>query len=116
MNRLAAIAFLEVLSLVAPRVSGKEVTTPNATGQCPPPAVLVSFLGFTEGQAAQFRQLLSQFETTMLPLEEQIASRQAQLDSLLDKPEPNPAEIVGLVLEIRALKHQVAQAVWGVLG
>lgn len=116
MNRLAAIAFLEVLSLVAPQVSGKEVTTPNATGQCPPPAVLVSFLGFTEAQAAQFRQLLSQFETTMLPLEEQIASRQAQLDSLLDKPEPNPAEIVGLVLEIRALKHQVAQAVWGVLG
>jgi hypothetical protein len=37
-NRLAAIAFLEVLSLVVPRVRGKEVTTsPNSTGQCPPP-------------------------------------------------------------------------------
>jgi peptidoglycan hydrolase CwlO-like protein len=112
MNRLAAIAFLEVLSLVVPQVRGKEVTaSPNSTGQCPPPAVVASFLGFTEGQAAQFGELLSQFQTTVRPLQEQIATRQAQLDSLLNKSQPNPAEIGRLILEIHALQQQVAQAI-----
>ena len=112
MNRLAAIAFLQVLSLVAPQVRGKDVMTPpNSTGQCPPPAVVASFLSFTEGQTAQFGELLSQFQTTVRPLQEQIAARQSQLDGLLNKSQPNPAEIGRLVLEIHALQRQVAQAI-----
>jgi hypothetical protein len=131
MNRLAVITLLGVLLFVAPQARGqgvqqqatRQATTPqvltngatpatNSSDQCPPPSAVVdSFLGFTVGQAAQFGQLLTQFQTTVHGLQTQIAARQAQVENLLNQPNPNPAVIGTLIVQIHALQQQAAKAV-----
>ena len=133
MNKPTAMAFLGLLAVVAPQAKGQgtmpaataniaaaqvmpdtAITAPtvaNSIDLCPPPAVVISFLGFTETQAAQFKELFGQFETTLHGLQAQIAVRQALLDTQLNQPSPNPTAIVNLVLQIHALQQQAGHAV-----
>ncbi len=113
MKRLAAIVFVALLLFVArPASATQKPTSPaNSTDQCQSPAVVASFLGFTDAQTAQFGDLLNQFQTTVYGLQTQITVRQAQLDALLSQPNPNPAVIGSLFLQIHALQQQVAQAI-----
>ncbi len=113
MKRLAAIAFLAVISFVAPHADAIQIPTPppNSADKCVPPAVVAAFLGFTEPQAVQFGDLLNQFQTAQRGLQEQIAARQAQLDILLGQPNPDPAVIGSLFLQIHALQQEVARAI-----
>jgi Spy/CpxP family protein refolding chaperone len=113
MKRLVVIIFLAVLSFIAPQAKANQIEAPapKSADQCLPPAVVASFLGFTEAQAAQFGDLLVQFQTTLHGLQEQIAVRQTQLDILLGQPNPHPAIIGSLFLQIHALQQQVAQVI-----
>ena len=112
MKIYSATLLLAVISLLAPQAGAAQAApAPNSADPCPAPAVVASFLGFTEAQAAQFGALLGQFEPTLHGLQEQIAARQTQLDTLLSQPNPNPAVVGSFVLQIRALTQQVAQAV-----
>ncbi len=115
MKRLCATLLVTVLSFspVLAKASQIEALAPESAGQCRPPAVVASFLGFTETQAAQFGDLLGLFQTTLHGLQEQIAARQAQLEVLLDQPNPDPAIVGGLFLQIHSLQRQVAQVIQG---
>jgi len=93
------------------RAPQTEVPSSESTVQCVPPAVVASFLGFTEAQTAQFESLFGQFQTTLHGLQEQIGARQSQLDILLSQPNPNPAVVGTLLLQIHALQQKVAQAI-----
>lgn len=112
MKTLTATLFMAVLSfLPVPTNATPTQGPPPVTGDtCVPPAIVASFLGFTPAQAAQFQTLLGQFLPTLQALQTQIAERQTQLEIQLDQPNPNPGNIVGLVLQIHALQQQVAQA------
>ncbi len=70
MKRLAAIVFVALLLFVArPASATQKPTSPaNSTDQCQSPAVVASFLGFTDPQTAQFGDLLNQFQTTVYGL------------------------------------------------
>ncbi len=118
MKTLGATVLLTLLCFILPqaRATEIEVLTPKIADQCLPPAVVASFLGFTEAQAAQFAGLLGQFEPSLQGLQEQIAARQAQLDILLSQSSPHPAIVGSLLLQIHALQQQVAQAVQGFQG
>lgn len=109
------LALLLMLSFIPPEAKTVQIEAPppKSTDQCLPPAVVASFLGFTEAQATQFGALLGQFQSTLRGFEEQIAARQAQLGVLLNQPNPDPAIVGTLVLEIHTLRQQVAQAIQG---
>ena len=113
MKTLAATVFLAALSFVPPQ--GKAPPTAaapqNWADPCPPPAVVAAFLGLTASQAAQFGGLLGQSQAALGGLQQQIAALQAQLDSLVSEPNPDPAAIGNLFLQIHALGQQVAQTI-----
>ena len=113
MKRLAALALLATLPLLVSQAAGRALAAPQTSnGQCPPPpAVVATFLGFTDAQAQQFGILLNQFQTTVHTLQEQIAALQQQLNTLLGQPRPDPAAVGKLVLQIHALEQQVEQAI-----
>ena len=112
MKTRSAIVFLAIVSLIPPcaRADQIEAPQPNSAGQCSPPAVVEAFLGFADTEAVEFGELLNQFQTTLRGLQEQIAARQTQLEMLLSQPNPDPANIGGLFVQINALQKQVAQA------
>jgi Spy/CpxP family protein refolding chaperone len=115
MKKLAVTVLLTALSITPLRANANQIESlpPKSVDQCPPPAVVASFLGFTETQAAQFRDLVVQFQTTLHGLQEQMGGRQAQLEVLLGQPSPDPGIIGSLFLQIHALQQQVAQVVKG---
>lgn len=115
MKRLCATLLVTVLSFapVLAKAGQIEALPSESAGQCLPPAVVASFLGFTETQAAQFGDLLALFQATLHGLQEQIAARQAQLSVLLDQPNPDPAIVGSLFLQIHTLERQVAQVIQG---
>ena len=105
MKTRTATVFLMMLSFVPLWAQG------NPPGPCPPPpAVVASFLGFTSGQAAQFGNLVGQFEPTLQGLQGQIAAQQVQLNMLLSQPNPDAASLGSILLQIRTLQQQVAHA------
>jgi len=113
MKRLVGIMFLAMLAFIPRQANANQTVAPAAPSvdQCPPPAVVASFLGFTESQATQFAQLLAQFQTTLHGVQEQVATVQAQLDTLLGQPNPDPAVAGRLFLQIHALQQQAAHVV-----
>jgi Spy/CpxP family protein refolding chaperone len=113
MKRAAVFTFLSVLSLLASPAQSKTIPqSTSSTEPCPPPpAVVAAFLGFSPAQIEQFGTLLTQFQTNVHSLQEQIAPRQQQLDALLSQPNPNPAQVGVLVVQIHALQQQVAQVI-----
>jgi Spy/CpxP family protein refolding chaperone len=76
-----------------------------------PPAVVASFLGFTDAQASQFGDLLYQLQTALNNLQQQITALQNQLDILLGQPNPDPALVGSLFLQLHALQVQVAHTI-----
>lgn len=114
MKIYAATLFLTVFSSILPQAKVVQTEVPpKSADQCLPPAVVASFLQFTDAQAAQFGGLVDQFQATLRGLEEQIAARQAHLEALLSQPHPDPAIVGNMFLQIHALQQQVAQAVQG---
>jgi hypothetical protein len=113
MKKLVALSLFAMLLVHLPEVAGKSVAaSSNSNEQCPPlPAVVAMFLGFTSGQAEQFGILLSRFQSNLRPVQEQIAAHQQQLNILLSQPNPSPALVGSLVLQIHALEQQVAHVV-----
>jgi septal ring factor EnvC (AmiA/AmiB activator) len=113
MEKAAVLAFFLVLPLLPQRVSGQMVVeSPSLAEQCPPPpAVVAAFLAFSPGQAEEFGILLNQSQNNLRSLQEQIAPRQQQLDALLSQPNPDPAMVGALVLQIHALQYQQAQVI-----
>lgn len=113
MKKTAILTLLLVLTLFAS--SAQSETIPQSTSSTdqypPPPAVVAAFLGFSPAQIEQFGTLLTQFQTNVHSLQEQIAPRQQQLDALLSQPSPNPAQVGVLVVQIHALQQQVAQVI-----
>jgi Spy/CpxP family protein refolding chaperone len=111
MRRLVSILFLAVVWSATPPAKANPTEAPpaNSADQCLPPAVIASFLGFTEAQAAQFGELLPQLQAALHGLQEQTATLQTQLDILLGQPNPDPAMVGSLFLHIHALQLQVAQ-------
>jgi len=79
--------------------------------QPPAPAIVVHFLGFSDQQAAQFRQLLQNLQETAGGLQQQIGPKQQALDTLLSTAQPDPATVGKLLLEIHALQQQFGQTV-----
>lgn len=118
MKTLAMTAVLTVLSFIPPQAGAAQIgpAPQQSAEQCLPPAVVASFLGFTEAQATQFVGLLGQIQAALPGLQEQIAARQAQLDILLSQPNPDPAVVGNLFLQIHALQQQLAQAIEGFQG
>lgn len=113
MKKAAVATFLLVLPLFALQARGNTTAvSPSSLEQCPlPPAVVASFLAFSPAQAEQFVALLTQFQANARAVQEQIAPRQQQLDALLSQPNPNPALVGVLVLQIHALQQQLAQII-----
>ncbi len=112
MKTILAPLLLAALSCVPAHANTTQTAASQSqqTDACPPPAVVASFLQFTEAQTSQFGPLLVQFESTIHALEQQIAARQAQVDILASQPNPNPVPIGLLVLQIHALQQQIAKA------
>lgn len=113
MKKIAVLTLLTVLLGFTYQTAGQTVAAvPGSIDQCPPPpAVVATFLGFTDGQAEQFGILLNQFQSTLRSLQEQIAPRQQQLNVLLSQPDPDPATVGALVLQLHALQQQMEQVI-----
>ena len=77
----------------------------------PAPAIVAQFHGFSDHQAAQFRQLLQNLQETAGELQQQIGPKQQALDTLLSTAQPDPATVGKLLLEIHALQQQFGQTV-----
>ncbi len=79
--------------------------------QAPPaPMAVAQFLGFSETQAARFQELLQGMQAAIGGLERQMGARQQQLERLLSDDKTDPASVVGLLVQIRALQRQTGQA------
>lgn len=94
MKRLVSIVLLAMLCSVAPPAKGNPTgdAPPEPADQCQPPAVVASFLDFTDAQAAQFEDLLTQLQTTVYGLQQQIATLQTQLDEYFYRLNVHTAE------------------------
>jgi Spy/CpxP family protein refolding chaperone len=73
--------------------------------------VVAKFLGLSEPQAAQLRELLGELQGSASELEQQIGAKQMQLEQLVNSPNPNPQAVGILFLQIQALNRQLAQAI-----
>ena len=107
MKTRAMTAFLAMLSLCSLQANADQagaLATP--TGQCPPPGVVAAFLGI---DTKTLGDLASEYVTNLHGLEEQITARQSQLNALLSQPNADPAAVGTDVLQIQALRQQVAQ-------
>ncbi len=85
---------------------------PAGAQEPPPPApvVVAQFLGFTETQGEQFRNLLQNLQATMGGLGEQMGPRRQRLEELLNSDAPDPAAVGAALLEIRGLERQARRA------
>jgi Spy/CpxP family protein refolding chaperone len=111
-----AILLSSLLSLAPPAVRAAQTTSapaasPACADQCSPPAVVASFLNLTPAQTAEFQALLGQFLPAIQELKGQIMVLQKQLETELDQPQPNPAAIVALNLQIHGRQQQIDRAV-----
>jgi Spy/CpxP family protein refolding chaperone len=87
-------------------------TNANANAACPtPPAVVASVLGLTPGQVEQFGTLLSQVLPVLHELQQQRTATQAQLDALLGQPNPDPAQVGKLVVQLHVIEVQTTQVI-----
>ena len=77
----------------------------------PAPAIVAHFLGFSDSQAAQFKQLLQSLQATAGGLQQQISPKQQSLEILLSAAQPDPATVGQLLLEIHGLQQQLGQAI-----
>lgn len=113
MKTLSPTLFLIVLIFSLLPAKAAQTGTPQAKSadQCAPPTVVAALLNLSEAQTAQFATLLDQFQPTLQGLFEQITVLQTQLDVWLSQPNPNPAVIGNLLLQIHALQQQLAQAI-----
>jgi LTXXQ motif family protein len=113
MKKLSFVALIASMLFFAPPMVGKTVTaSTNVNAPCPPPpAVVASFLGLTPGQVEQMGALLAQVLPTLQGLQEQAAVLQHQLDVLLREPNPDPAQVGRLVVQLHVLQQQAAQVV-----
>lgn len=107
---LTLLASLHLQAQAAPVATAAASSSANASTPCTPPAVVASFLNLSEAQLSDYVPLWTQFDTALQALQEQIVASQAKLDALLSQPNPNPAAITKLLLQIHALEQQVAQA------
>ncbi|MDD5544613.1 MAG: hypothetical protein PHX83_15715 [Acidobacteriia bacterium] len=107
---LLALCLPLVMTGTSRNASTSAVTNVGAQ-EPPPPVVVAAFLNLSEAQAAQFRDLLNEFQTSVSGLQEQLGGRQNQLQGMLNTPGADPASVGGLVLEIHAIELQVGQAV-----
>ena len=107
MKTQVATGLLAMLLSVSSPVKADSSEAP----QCPPPAVVAAFLGFTDAEAAQFGTSLGQLQTTLHGVQSQITASEAQLNTLLAQPNPDPATIGGLFLQIHSLQQQAGQAI-----
>jgi Spy/CpxP family protein refolding chaperone len=82
----------------------REVQTSSGPGN---PALAVSaFLGFSETQTSTFLQMFTTLQNALHNLQEQMQTKQHQLQELLSMPQPDPASLGRLMLEIHALEMQ----------
>ncbi len=81
--------------------------------QTPPPApgVVVQFLSFSDAQVSRFQQLLQGLQGAVSGVEQQVAVKQQQLQSLLAADRPDAAAVGALLVGIVALQRQMAPAV-----
>ncbi len=80
---LVALCFSPVLSGTPGMAPASFSTTPDPTAPPPPLVVVAKFLGLSEPQQAQFRELLAGLQGTASELEQQIGAKQAQLEQLV---------------------------------
>jgi len=121
MKQASIITVLTLVSLFAQPARSSTTAQSPATPQSntqpapcpPPPAIVASFLNFSPAQTEQFEILLTQFQTDLNALQQQIVPRQQQLDALLSQPNPNPAQIGALVVQVHALQQQQGQVLQG---
>src|SRR5215471_17584784 len=80
----------------------QEVQTSSRSGN---PALAVSgFLGFSETQTSTFLQMFTTLQNAMQDLQAQMQAKQQQLQEMLSMPEPDPASLGRLMLQIHALE------------
>lgn len=107
MKTRAMTAFFAMLSFCSLQANADQTGAPaTPTGQCPPPGVAAAFLGI---DTKTLGDLASEYVTNLDGLEEQISARQSQLNALLSQPNADPAAVGTDVLQIQALRQQVAQ-------
>jgi hypothetical protein len=116
MKKLGFVTLLFVSMLFfAPQMEGStEPASANASTPCPPPpAVVASFLGLTPGQEEQFGILLSRVLPVLQGLQQQGTAVQQQLEVLLSQPNPDPAPVGKLVLQLHVIQQETSQVING---
>jgi hypothetical protein len=121
MKRLSFATLFAATLFLAPQIQGKTVpsataastnTNASATAACPtPPAVVASVLGLTPGQVEQFGTLLSQVLPVLHGLQQEGAATQQQVDVLLGQPNPDPAQVGKLVVQLHVIEIQTTQVI-----
>src|SRR5579872_979925 len=83
---------------------------PAQSPQPPVPVEVVSkFLELSDAQTGQFVGLLQNLQSKVGGILQQIKDRQQALEQALQQPQPDPATVGGLVLQVRGLQAQVQQ-------
>ncbi len=77
--------------------------------KAPPARVLKVALNLDDGQVVALRSLIENRATEVGAIRDQVTELQAQLDDLLNSDAPDPAQVGGLLLDIRGLKQDIRQ-------
>jgi hypothetical protein len=117
MKKIGFATFFASMLFFAPQMVGSTVhlsTANNASTPCPtPPAVVASVLGLTPGQVEQFGTLLSQVLHVLHSLQQHGTAVQQQLDILLSQPNPDPAQVGKLVVQLHVIELETNQVING---
>ena len=75
--------------------------------KAPPARVLKVALNLDDAQVVALRNLIEDRATDIRAINDQVAELQTQLEDLFNSDTPDPAEVGGLVLDIRGLKQEI---------
>ena len=110
-GKMILTTFLMICCLT---VTGVMAQTPQGPARpqiapgTPPGKVLTEFLKLTETQSNDLKQLFEKRQSDMQPLQEQLRTKEKIWRELMESPNPNPATVGKLAIDLHTLRGKIA--------
>ena len=102
------LKLLIVTLALAIAFTGSAVAEPP-DGEAHPARVLKVALNLDDEQLIDLRDIIESRAAEVKTIKEEVHELQAQLEELVKSDDPDPAEVGGLVLDIRTLKQEIGE-------